>query len=137
MLVMQKPELLIRIIAGIATLPISRLGWDTAMSCVPKSFFSNTGKTLPYPPKIEYSFDVPWDRKNYFWLIKVPLPIPEKDDLYKMSTTETEWFVLWKPLSLDRGEVIKGRATRVWRAWKYSDADLPETDRKVSQSYDD
>ncbi|KAI0046406.1 hypothetical protein FA95DRAFT_1494059, partial [Auriscalpium vulgare] len=44
---------------------------------------------------------------------------------------DQERFVLYQALSLARGEVIRGRATRVWRAWRWDEMKLPEKDRSV------
>jgi hypothetical protein len=58
------------------------------------------------------------------------MPKPRDDDPFQMSD-DVEKFVLYEGLSLRRGEVILGRATRIWKAWSLDEMDLPQKDRKV------
>lgn len=47
------------------------------------------------------------------------------------SPARSEKFVLFKALSLLRGHVVLGRATRVWQAWKWEDIVRKVDDREV------
>lgn len=47
------------------------------------------------------------------------------------SDLDQDKFVLYHALSLARAEVLCGRATRIWLAWKFTDMDLPVKERTV------
>lgn len=51
----------------------------------------------------------------------------------KSSDGQRENFVIWGAIRLARGEVIRGRAMRVWKAWKEEDLVLDVEKRKVCQ----
>lgn len=81
------------------------------------------------------SFEVPptelevgHDWHNHLWRVEMPKPLVNEP--LKMSN-DTEAFILFKHLSLSRGEVILGRATRVWKAWREGDMELPASERPV------
>jgi hypothetical protein len=81
------------------------------------------------------SFEVPCeelevghDWHDHYW--RLEMPKPRVDDPSKMSN-EIEAFILFKHLSLIRGEVIMGRATRVWKAWREDEINLPISQRTV------
>jgi hypothetical protein len=44
-------------------------------------------------------------------------------------------FVLFKALSLLRAGVIRGRGTRIWKAWRMDDMHLPSVKRHVCSSH--
>ncbi|KAH9932175.1 uncharacterized protein B0H18DRAFT_1137044 [Fomitopsis serialis] len=48
-----------------------------------------------------------------------------------MDEKETETFVLFKGLNLHQGDVIRGRATRIWKAWLIEDLVLPKEERRL------
>ena len=81
------------------------------------------------------SFDVPYeelqvgrDWHGHYW--RLEMPKPRSDEPSKMSD-ETEAFILFQHLSLSRGEVILGRATRVWKAWREDEMNLSLSRRTV------
>jgi hypothetical protein len=76
------------------------------------------------------SFDVPYKCKpdDHYW--QLDMPKPREDDPFKMSDA-VEKFILHEGLSLRRGEVILGRATRIWKAWAWDEMHLPQNSRKV------
>jgi hypothetical protein len=81
------------------------------------------------------SFDVPYgelaagrDWHRHYW--RLEMPKPRADEPSEMSD-ETEAFNLFQHLSLSRGEVILGRATRVWKAWRQDEMNLPPPRRAV------
>lgn len=47
------------------------------------------------------------------------------------ATIKEEAFILFDNLSLHRGDVILGRATRVWKAWREEDMKLSPDQRQV------
>lgn len=56
----------------------------------------------------------------------MPKPTPALPD-------EREDFVIFGAISLARAEVICGRATRIWKAWKVSEVAKDVFDRKVNR----
>ena len=118
--------MLIRVIAGIATLSPSRLGWDTTLTAFPKPLFGTASPT----ETSSMSFEMPYKSEpdDHYWKLDMPKPLP--DDPFKMSDA-VETFVLYEGLSLRRGEVILGRATRIWKAWALNEMHLPQGHRKV------
>jgi hypothetical protein len=118
--------MLIRVIAGIATLPPSQLGWDTTLTALPKP---PLGTASPTDTSL-LSFKIPYKIKpdDYYW--QLDMPKPREDDPFKMSDG-VETFVLYEGLSLRRGEVILGRPTRIWKAWARNEMHLPQNLRKV------
>jgi Fungal protein kinase len=108
---LKQPEFLIRVIAGCALFKPSKLGWDTTMMIVLRQL-SNKVPCM--------SFEVPYnelkvghDWNNHYW--RVEMLKPRVDEPSNMSE-EMEAFILFQHLRLIRGEVIMGRATRVWKA---------------------
>ena len=84
------------------------------------------------------SFEVPYeelkvghDWHDHYW--RVQLPKPRHNEPFKMLD-ETEAFILFQHLSLIRGEVILGCATRVWKAWHEDEMELPVCKRTVCLS---
>lgn len=61
---------------------------------------------------------------QYYWHMVVDAIQPDK-------STKKEVFILFHHLSLSRGEVILGRATRIWKAWREEDMKLPPDQRQV------
>ncbi|THH10375.1 hypothetical protein EW146_g8388 [Bondarzewia mesenterica] len=123
----QDPKSLIRLIAGIQTLPLSRLGWDPTMRLVSSAVFEEN-----LTPSRQWSFMVKdYDPKatNYYWI--VDMPKPRDDDRMKMSDTAVETFVLASWVSISRGATILGRGTRVWKAWKKDEMHLPKNKRTI------
>ncbi|THH13566.1 hypothetical protein EW146_g6674 [Bondarzewia mesenterica] len=123
----QDPKSLIRLIAGIQTLPLSRLGWDPTMKLVASAAFEENST-----PSRQWSFMVKdYDPKanNYYWI--VDMPKPRDDDRMKMSETAIETFVLASWVSISRGATILGRGTRIWKAWKKDEMRLPKDKRTM------
>ncbi|KAI0924109.1 hypothetical protein AcV5_010538 [Taiwanofungus camphoratus] len=125
-----EPHKLIRVIAAIATLPASQLGWDTTMRAIPKhalerpSVFSASASKPSY--EHEYSKGNPVE---CYWVVQMPMQKEGKP--VEMQADVMETFILWKSISLSRAEVIRGRATRVWKAWHEKDMGLPESEREI------
>ena len=112
---------MIRLIAGFSLIDIDRLGWDTTMTVVHKSM---TGNPL-LSHQIQIQDDVHLQLYDkYFWRMVVHGIQPDK-------TVKEDVFILFHHLSLSRGEVILGRATRVWKAWREEDMKLPQQQRQV------
>jgi len=126
----EEPRLLIRVIAGICTSSLADLGWDTSMSVIREQQQYSRSEVRLLKPKFSYA--VPWnpEKEDYYWVIDMPKP-KEGAKYGVMDEKETETFVLYKGLNLQRGEVIRGRATRIWKAWLLDDLWLPQEKRPV------
>lgn len=126
----QNPEQFIRIIVGLTLLPPTDLGWDPTIQ-------------IYVPPEIpghgqygsgRYSYEAgensniaPIDSTyNRMWVVSMNRPLTNG-----ASDLDQETFVLYHALSLARAEVLCGRATRIWLAWKLTDMDLPVKERTV------
>lgn len=100
------------------------LGWDTHFRMVT----SEPNQPLESSPSWEVSGGNCLDPDNFYdqpwWVLSVLKPNAEPNG-------ERENFVIWGTISVARGEVICGRATRVWQAWKEADLELEEATRKV------
>jgi hypothetical protein len=68
--------------------------------------------------------------RDFYW--EVSMPKPKSNTFLDMDDKETESFVLYRQKSLHRSEAIRGRATKVWEAWKKLDMHLELQDRDVS-----
>lgn len=123
---LQNPKMLIRIIGGIATLTPEKLGWDTTLTACPIPRSPST--PLLALPSLSFQLSYEVNPPSHYW--QIDMPKPQDDDPYKMSEA-CETFILWGTLSLSRGEVILGRATRIWKAWSQNDMKLPQERRKV------
>ncbi|KAI0055625.1 hypothetical protein BV25DRAFT_1865750 [Artomyces pyxidatus] len=122
----QEPNKFIQIVAGLMYMNPERLGWDPTM----KMYLKTPDGDLVEPPLPSYlieptransvdDYDTPWQ-------VFVNKPGTENED-----DPEMEEFVLFHALSLAQSEVIKGRSTRVWCAWKKADMHLPRINRHV------
>ena len=85
-----------------------------------------------WKPKLSYQVPFNTKQEDHYWVIDMPKP--KGDEYGVMEEDATERFVLFKPLNLQRGQVIRGRATRIWKAWRFADLLLPPDDRKVCWS---
>lgn len=107
-LLLQDPKLLIRVIACLITKSPHELGWDTHFRMV-------IGDPERFPLKSCHSWEVsdghlfsPHNRYDqHWWLLSMLKPQSEFPD------GERENFVTWDAISVARGEMIRGRATRV------------------------
>lgn len=77
----------------------------------------------------QLSYKAPYNSQQYYWVVdmhrrRLPSASGDGDD-------EVETLVLFKSLALLRAEVIRGRATRIWKAWTKDDMDKPKDERKV------
>ena len=82
-----------------------------------------------WTPKLSYQ--TPLNSKEaYYWVVDMP---KSKDgaEYGVMHEREKERFVLFKALNLQRGKVIRGRATRIWKAWLFDELTLPPEKRRV------
>lgn len=69
------------------------------------------------------------------WITTVDAPFSASGSSHETdhnsSAPAQERFVLYTALSLARAEVLRGRATRIWLAWKFEDMEKDQKDRKV------
>jgi len=119
-----------RVIASFALFEPSKVGWDTSLKVVPRQ---------PNNMVSRMSFEVPYEELNvghdwhcHYW--GVEMPKPRVNEPSKMSN-ETEAFILFQHLSLIRGEVILGHATRVWKTWHEDEMKLPVSQRTVCRLF--
>ncbi|KAI0072380.1 hypothetical protein K474DRAFT_401062 [Panus rudis PR-1116 ss-1] len=104
------------------------LGWDTTMKLVSHS--TDWSKPDQIVFKETYEVDPePLVDGNHYPVVQMPKPDSNKLALYN-DDMKMDSFVLHEPISLNRGRVIVGRATRIWRAWKMDDMHLPQDERK-------
>ena len=105
-----------------------RLGYDSSMSLIPrKRVYSTLDDAQPQP-----SYRLEWveQHDDYYWHLQMPKP--KRDAAYGvMDETEMETFVLYKAISICKGGVIRGRATRVWKAWLLDDMTKEPVERRV------
>lgn len=80
--------------------------------------------------KLSYQVPVNTTKEDHYWVVDMPKP-KDDADYGVMDENATESFVLFKALNLQRGQVIRGRATRVWKAWRLDDLSLPPEERKA------
>ena len=107
-----------------------RLGYDTSLTLVPmlRQYSEDTIRN----PGTQHSYNVEWNKAQdqHYWLVEMPKP-KQGAEFGVMDDTETEKFVLYKGISMSRGGVIRGRATRVWKAWLLEEMDKPPQERRV------
>ncbi|KAI0073065.1 hypothetical protein K474DRAFT_1775008 [Panus rudis PR-1116 ss-1] len=122
------PRTFIRVIAGLEMKSPEELGWDTTMKLVSHS--TDWSKPDQIVFKETYEVDPePLVDGNHYPVVQMPKPDSNKLALYN-DDMKMDSFVLHEPISLNRGRVIVGRATRIWRAWKMDDMHLPQDERK-------
>ncbi|KAH9833523.1 uncharacterized protein C8Q71DRAFT_849857 [Rhodofomes roseus] len=128
----KEPRSFIRVIAGICTSSLADLGWDTSMTVIRErnKYTQSQFRLSKKNPK--FSYQVPWnvEKEDYYWVIYMPKP-KEDAEYGVMDEKDTEKFVLYQALNVQRGEVIRGRATRIWKAWLFDELTLPPEDRQL------
>jgi hypothetical protein len=108
---LKRPGLFRCVVTRFALSKPSELGWDTSLMAIPRAL---TDKAPPMSFNVPYEeLDVGHDWHYHYWWFEMSKP--QVDDPSQRSN-ETESFILFKHLSLIRGEVILGRATRVLKA---------------------
>ncbi|KAI0038747.1 hypothetical protein FA95DRAFT_1528972 [Auriscalpium vulgare] len=129
------PEQLIRVVVGLVVKTPESLGWDPTMLMHLEDAAGRPMEPLPsYTVDVSKYADAARNLYNMQWVVTLqkPTTAAQSDSQDQGGVKEGyERFVLFKALSLSRGEVIRGRATRVWRAWKWDDMGLRRADRKV------
>ena len=101
------------------------------MSLVPqKRVYPTLDEVDPRP-----SYTVQWNeaQDEHYWYLEMPKP-KAGAPYGVMDESETEVFVLYKAISIRRGGVIRGRATRVWKAWLLDEMTLEPAERRVRSS---
>ncbi|KAF7978565.1 hypothetical protein HWV62_45492 [Athelia sp. TMB] len=114
-----EPRQLIRVIASLTTFRPSKLGWDPTLTIYDPNDRNST----------RHSFETDLNSKGVKrWRIELSkhtsVGPPER-------TYEAKKFIIWKKIRIRRSEVIKGRATRVWKAWAEDEMHLPASERTV------
>lgn len=75
--------------------------------------------------KLVLSYEILFDDvAEYYWRMVV-------HGIQSDGSVKEEAFILFHHLSLSRGEVILGRATRIWKAWREEDMKYPPKQRQV------
>ncbi|KAF7970572.1 hypothetical protein HWV62_23679 [Athelia sp. TMB] len=103
-----EPKKLIRVILAMATMEHHRLGWDPTLTVY------DPDKPTEGTPSYLAGRPVAASAKERIW--RVEIQKPEAPGSFKMSQTEVEFFLLCKPISLQHGDAILGRCTRIWKA---------------------
>jgi hypothetical protein len=122
----QEPKTFIRVMAGLSLLSPSRLGWDTTMKILKN----------PEAPVDRLEYEYSW-RTGEIESPGIGLAYDEAW-VVEMTTKGDDGverrvqFVLFEALSLLRAGVIRGRGTRIWKAWKMDDMHLAKDRRHVS-----
>ena len=82
--------------------------------------------------KPQASYRVEWNeaQDKHYWYLEMPKP-KEDAAFGVMDENETETFVLYKAVSIRKGCVIRGRATRVWKAWMLDEMSKEPAQRRV------
>ncbi|KAI0073049.1 hypothetical protein K474DRAFT_1711083 [Panus rudis PR-1116 ss-1] len=106
----------IRVIAGLEMKSPEELGWDPSMKLIPKNTDWFRLDRLVFKETYHVDPESKTDGPHYL-VMQIPKPDSKKYASYG-DGAEMESFVLHEPISLNRGRVIVGRATRIWRAWK-------------------
>ena len=119
-----------RVVVGICTMSPAQLGWDTSMTVLKEQERYSSAFLRSWKPKLSYQVPFNTEREDHYWVVDMPKPKGE-DEYGVMEEGATERFVLFKALNLQRGQVIRGRATRVWKAWLFADLSRPPDERKV------
>ena len=129
--ILQDPHNLIRVVVGVCTMSLAQLGWDTSMSLLREKARYSKAYLRGWKPKFSYQVPFNTKREDHYWVVNMPKPRSEAG-YGVMEEDATERFVLFKALNLQRGQVIRGRATRIWKAWRFDDLSLPPDKRQVS-----
>ncbi|KAI0069675.1 hypothetical protein K474DRAFT_1610121, partial [Panus rudis PR-1116 ss-1] len=122
------PKKFIRVIAGLEMKSPEDLGWDPTMKLVPVN--TDWSKINQSVLRETYQVDPesPTDGPHYL-VMQIPKPDATKYASY-IEGAQMETFILHEAISLTRGRVIVGRATRIWRAWRADEMCLPEKKRQ-------
>lgn len=107
----------------------AQLGWDTSMTLIKAKEKYTKESLLGWMPKLSYEISLNTEEEDY-WVVDMPKP-KEGAEYGVMDENATERFVLFKGLTLERGRVICGRATRIWKAWRFDELVLPPDQRQV------
>ena len=117
-------------VVGICTMNPAQLGWDTSMSVLKEQGRYSNAFLRRWKPQLSYEVPFNTKQEDHYWVVDMPQP-KEEAEYGTMEERKTERFVLFKALNVERGQVIRGRATRVWKAWRFADLLLPADERKV------
>jgi hypothetical protein len=123
----QTPKIFIQVMASLSLLSPSQLGWDTTMKIL-----KNPKKASGGNFDCKYSWETGELKSpsigrayNEVWVVDMPIE-GENGEIVR------EFFVLFEALSLLRAGVIRGRGTRIWKAWRMNDMHLDKNKRHVS-----
>ena len=127
---LQEPKSFIRVIVGLLTFTPDRLGYDTTMSLMSQKRVYATLDEVDSDPRPSYT--VVWNetKNEHYWLLDMPKP-KQGSSYGVMDNRETETFVLYKAISVHRGGIIRGRATRIWKAWLLDELTKEPAERRV------
>ena len=120
----------VRVIVGICTMSPAQLGWDTSMTVIKEREKYSAASLRRWQPKLSYQVAFNTQKEDHYWVVSMPKP-KRGGEYGVMDEEATERFVLFKALNLQRGQVIRGRATRIWKAWRFDDLSLAPEKRQV------
>ncbi|KAA1475867.1 hypothetical protein DENSPDRAFT_826579 [Dentipellis sp. KUC8613] len=122
----KEPKRFIQIIVGLLTQSPEELGWDPTMQMYAEDNDGSPGHGI-YSYEIDANATPIEGRGAYerMWLVTVDIGPAAAD-----GTRQQVQFVLHRALGLSWAEVIRGRASRIWRAWDLGEMILPKDKRK-------
>ena len=83
-----------------------------------------------WQPRLSYQVSFNTEKEDHYWVVSMPKPKVEAE--YGIMQEETtEQFVLFKAMNLQRGQVSRGGATRIWKVWQFENLLLPPEKRQV------
>ncbi|EPS96876.1 hypothetical protein FOMPIDRAFT_1025203 [Fomitopsis schrenkii] len=126
----EDPRDFIRVVVGICTMSPAQLGWDTSMTVLKEKERYTRAFLRGWKPKLSYQIPLNTTKEDHYWVVDMPKP-KEGAEYGVMEEEATERFVLFRALNLQRGQVIRGRATRIWKAWLFDELVLSPHERKV------
>ena len=83
-----------------------------------------------WQPRLSYQVSFNTEKEDHYWVVSMPKPKVEAEYGIKQEET-TEQFVLFKAMNLQRGQVSRGGATRIWKVWQFENLLLPPEKRQV------
>ncbi|TFY73314.1 hypothetical protein EWM64_g10698, partial [Hericium alpestre] len=137
----EEPLKFIKVIVGFLMLKPEDLGWDPTMKMYVEDLDEDDNVTRRFGlPSYTIKENPDTGKNNAYermWTISVPIPGAEPaesssddPDAEPLPPPAEEDFVVFRALSLSRAEVLKGRATRIWKAWRMEDMVQPKEERK-------
>ncbi|TFY81590.1 hypothetical protein EWM64_g2420 [Hericium alpestre] len=137
----EEPLRFIKVILSFIMLRPEELGWDPTMKMYIEDVHEGKITRRYGLPSYTIKENEENGTSNAFermWIVSVPKPSAQPDESRPgdagappLPLSEEEEFVVFNAVSLSGSEVVKGRATRIWKAWKMVDMVISKEQRKV------